>query len=235
MNRAAAVQRRARRLPPAAFWDKRFPSKGFGREPDSRRIAAVSARNRALATSVSPASSAMIAASMASRRAAGVVPLATLLHASDSRALSHAFSDPPASPQDPDSSPEAALRIAPTFSATMTGPCSTPDASTKPSDIAEAIGRRTRVALPGLLRLKAVPQRFIRSPSLPRTSLARDARPELPRSGFVRHRARLWHAPARQLLSRAPPRRRSPRRRVAVARGRRAAMVGSGWRRRSPQ
>ena len=52
----------------------------------------------------------------------GRVPLATLLHASDSRALSHAFSDPPASPQAPDSSPETALRIAPTFSAIVTAP-----------------------------------------------------------------------------------------------------------------
>jgi len=44
--------------------------------------ASAKACNRALATSVSPASRAAIAASMRSSSAAGVVPLATLLHAS---------------------------------------------------------------------------------------------------------------------------------------------------------
>ena len=51
-----------------------------------------------------------------------MVPLATLLHPSDVAAFSGAFSDPLPSSKAPDSSPESTFRIAPAFSAKLTGP-----------------------------------------------------------------------------------------------------------------
>ena len=88
----------------------------------------------------------------ASRISVNIAPLATLLHAATAPGLFCDVAAPPFSPQASDSSTGSALLHSP---ATSPDPCSTPGASTKPNDIADAVGRRTRVVCP--VRLVAVP------------------------------------------------------------------------------
>ena len=149
MNRAAADQRRARRLPRAALWNKRSPSEGSAAGLTCGRTAALSTRNRALATSVSPASSAVIAASTNSSSSASIGRLATLLHVRDSPHLA-ALSPPRPPPRKPPIPRPKPLSYALLHSPAISpDPCSTPGASTKPNDLAEAVGQRTRVERPG--------------------------------------------------------------------------------------
>jgi hypothetical protein len=87
------------------------------------RTASASARKCALATSVSPAFNATIAASTSSSSSAAIVgAFATLLHVPDSPPFSSALALSLATAQIPDSSPETTLLRAPAISCDLAGP-----------------------------------------------------------------------------------------------------------------
>ena len=95
MNGAAADQRRARRLPPAALWNKRSPSKRFSGKPDMwphRRVEGPQLRPGALALAGVERDD---RASTSSSSSAAVRAFATLLHAPDSPAFCHALARSP--------------------------------------------------------------------------------------------------------------------------------------------
>ena len=149
MNRAAANQRRARRLPPPALSNKRSPSERFGREPDVWHIAATSARNRVLTTSISPTSRAVIAASMSLEQRGGRGPAcytATRIRSCHVLRRVLRFAAVPASPR------FLARNCAPDRSHILRDTDRTrvrlPAPPQKRSDIAEPVGQRRRVILP---------------------------------------------------------------------------------------
>lgn len=92
------------------------------RDVTCARRAVATARSVAWAASMSPASRASMAASIAGSRSGDARPLATLLHALESAAFSDALPLSVESLQAPDSSPESTLPIAPACSDKIAGP-----------------------------------------------------------------------------------------------------------------